>query len=152
MKIKHRIRRSCQLRLSLRNHINLNDLSGPSLYINDEIFLQIGLTTFKGIVQTQWHYLMSISVMSYCPFYYYFSAFNAILSKVPIFLLVEKDKSEVPPVLMGGTYSSGFPLSFYAFTLVLGFPVISLPRWLTWCFFKIDVFIYRYNEKLIQEY
>lgn len=81
-----------------------------------------------------------------------FFCFQRYFSKVPIFLLVEKDKSEVPPVLMGGTYSSGFPLSFYAFTIVLGFPVISLPRWLTWCFFKIDVFIYRYNEKLIQEY
>ncbi|MFP7461249.1 hypothetical protein SFC52_21810 [Niallia circulans] len=41
------------------------------------------MTTFKGTVQTQWQYLMSISVMSYCPFYYYFSAFNAILSEVP---------------------------------------------------------------------
>ncbi|MCB5239594.1 carbohydrate ABC transporter permease [Niallia circulans] len=46
-----------------------NDLLGPLLYINDENLytLQIGLTTFKGTVQTQWHYLMSMSVMVLLP-------------------------------------------------------------------------------------
>ncbi|WP_053365979.1 carbohydrate ABC transporter permease [Bacillus sp. FJAT-27245] len=46
-----------------------NDLLGPLLYINDERLytLQIGLQTFKGTVQTQWHYLMSVSVMVLLP-------------------------------------------------------------------------------------
>ncbi|PLR82124.1 sugar ABC transporter ATP-binding protein [Bacillus canaveralius] len=46
-----------------------NDLLGPLLYINDESLytLQIGLQTFKGTVQIQWHYLMSMSVMVLLP-------------------------------------------------------------------------------------
>ncbi|WML49476.1 carbohydrate ABC transporter permease [Neobacillus sp. PS3-34] len=46
-----------------------NDLLGPLLYINDEKLytLQIGLQTFKGTVQTQWHYLMAMSVMVLLP-------------------------------------------------------------------------------------
>ena len=46
-----------------------NDLLGPLLYINDESMytLQIGLQTFKGTVQTQWHYLMAMSVMVLMP-------------------------------------------------------------------------------------
>jgi multiple sugar transport system permease protein len=46
-----------------------NDLLGPLLYINDESMytLQIGLQTFKGTVQTQWHYLMSMSVTVLLP-------------------------------------------------------------------------------------
>ncbi|WP_409275316.1 carbohydrate ABC transporter permease [Neobacillus sp. SCS-31] len=46
-----------------------NDLLGPLLYINDERMytLQIGLQTFKGTVQTQWHYLMSMSVTVLLP-------------------------------------------------------------------------------------
>ncbi|RHW35662.1 carbohydrate ABC transporter permease [Neobacillus notoginsengisoli] len=46
-----------------------NDLLGPLLYINDERLytLQIGLQTFKGTVQTQWHYLMSMSVTVLIP-------------------------------------------------------------------------------------
>ncbi|SDN39214.1 carbohydrate ABC transporter membrane protein 2, CUT1 family (TC 3.A.1.1.-) [Fictibacillus solisalsi] len=46
-----------------------NDFLGPLLYINDEKLytLQIGLQTFKGTVQTQWHYLMSASVLVLLP-------------------------------------------------------------------------------------
>lgn len=46
-----------------------NDVLGPLLYINDEKLytLQIGLQTFKGTVQTQWHYLMAMSVMVLIP-------------------------------------------------------------------------------------
>ncbi|MTH52833.1 ABC transporter permease subunit [Bacillus mangrovi] len=46
-----------------------NDLLGPLLYINDENLytLQIGMQTFKGTVQTQWHYLMSMSVLVLIP-------------------------------------------------------------------------------------
>ncbi|OCA85663.1 sugar ABC transporter ATP-binding protein [Bacillus sp. FJAT-27225] len=46
-----------------------NDLLGPLLYINDERLytLQIGLQTFKGTVQTQWHYLMAMSVTVLLP-------------------------------------------------------------------------------------
>ncbi|MBT2637404.1 MULTISPECIES: carbohydrate ABC transporter permease [unclassified Bacillus (in: firmicutes)] len=46
-----------------------NDLLGPLLYINDEskYTLQIGLQTFKGTVQTQWHYLMAMSVTVLLP-------------------------------------------------------------------------------------
>lgn len=46
-----------------------NDLLGPLLYLNDESLytLQIGLQTFKGTVQTQWHYLMAMSVMVLLP-------------------------------------------------------------------------------------
>ena len=46
-----------------------NDLLGPLLYINDERLytLQIGLQTFKGTVQTQWHYLMAASVIVLLP-------------------------------------------------------------------------------------
>ncbi|MFF2501116.1 carbohydrate ABC transporter permease [Peribacillus sp. NPDC058075] len=40
-----------------------NDLLGPLLYLNDEKLytLQLGLQTFKGNVQVQWHYLMAMS-------------------------------------------------------------------------------------------
>lgn len=46
-----------------------NDLLGPLLYLNDEKLytLQLGLQTFKGSVQTQWHYLMSMSVTILLP-------------------------------------------------------------------------------------
>jgi multiple sugar transport system permease protein len=46
-----------------------NDFLGPLLYINDEKLytLQIGLQTFKGTVQTQWHYLMAASVLVLLP-------------------------------------------------------------------------------------
>lgn len=46
-----------------------NDLLGPLLYINDEskYTLQIGLQTFKGTVQTQWNYLMAMSVTVLLP-------------------------------------------------------------------------------------
>lgn len=46
-----------------------NDLLGALLYINDENLytLQIGLQTFKGTVQTQWHYLMAMSVTVLLP-------------------------------------------------------------------------------------
>lgn len=46
-----------------------NDLLGPLLYINDENLytLQIGMQTFKGTVQTQWHYLMAMSVLVLIP-------------------------------------------------------------------------------------
>ncbi|WP_223701382.1 carbohydrate ABC transporter permease [Sutcliffiella deserti] len=46
-----------------------NDLLGPLLYLNDENLytLQIGLQTFKGSVQTQWHYLMAMSVTVLMP-------------------------------------------------------------------------------------
>ena len=46
-----------------------NDLLGPLLYLNDESMytLQIGLQTFKGTVQTQWHYLMAMSVTVLLP-------------------------------------------------------------------------------------
>ncbi|WP_246861141.1 carbohydrate ABC transporter permease [Bacillus sp. REN3] len=46
-----------------------NDLLGPLLYLNDESMytLQIGLQTFKRAVQTQWHYLMAMSVTVLLP-------------------------------------------------------------------------------------
>ncbi|WP_409304058.1 carbohydrate ABC transporter permease [Peribacillus sp. SCS-155] len=46
-----------------------NDLLGPLLYLNDESLytLQVGLQTFKGSVQVQWHYLMAMSVMVLLP-------------------------------------------------------------------------------------
>jgi multiple sugar transport system permease protein len=46
-----------------------NDLLGPLLYLNDESLytLQIGMQTFKGQMSTQWHYLMSMSVMVLAP-------------------------------------------------------------------------------------
>jgi multiple sugar transport system permease protein len=46
-----------------------NDLLGPLLYLNDEKLytLQLGLQTFKGSVQVQWHYLMSMSVTVLLP-------------------------------------------------------------------------------------
>jgi multiple sugar transport system permease protein len=46
-----------------------NDLLGPLLYLNDEKLytLQIGLATFKGTVQTQWHYLMAASLLVLFP-------------------------------------------------------------------------------------
>ncbi|MFD0051008.1 carbohydrate ABC transporter permease [Actinomycetes bacterium NPDC127524] len=46
-----------------------NDLLGPLLYLSDEKLytLQLGLQTFKGSMQVQWHYLMSMSVMVLIP-------------------------------------------------------------------------------------
>jgi multiple sugar transport system permease protein len=46
-----------------------NDLIGPLLYLNDEIkyTLQIGLQNFRGLVQTQWHYLMAASTLVLLP-------------------------------------------------------------------------------------
>jgi multiple sugar transport system permease protein len=46
-----------------------NDLLGPLLYLSDERLytLQLGLQTFKGSVQTQWNYLMAMSVMVMIP-------------------------------------------------------------------------------------
>lgn len=46
-----------------------NDLLGPLLYLSDEKLytLQLGLQTFKGNVQTQWNYLMAMSVMVLIP-------------------------------------------------------------------------------------
>ncbi|MFB3162479.1 carbohydrate ABC transporter permease [Neobacillus sp. 179-J 1A1 HS] len=46
-----------------------NDLLGPLLYLSDEKLytLQLGLQTFKGSVQTQWNYLMAMSVMVMIP-------------------------------------------------------------------------------------
>ncbi|WP_026694891.1 carbohydrate ABC transporter permease [Peribacillus kribbensis] len=46
-----------------------NDLLGPLLYLNDESMytIQLGLQTFKGSVQTQWNYLMAMSVMILLP-------------------------------------------------------------------------------------
>ncbi|WP_409288835.1 carbohydrate ABC transporter permease [Peribacillus sp. SCS-37] len=46
-----------------------NDLLGPLLYLNDESLytIQLGLQTFKGSVQTQWNYLMAMSVMILLP-------------------------------------------------------------------------------------
>jgi len=46
-----------------------NDFLGPLLYLNSEekYTLQIGLTIFRGTVQTQWHYLMAASVIALVP-------------------------------------------------------------------------------------
>lgn len=46
-----------------------NDFLGPLLYINSEqkYTLQIGLTIFRGTVQTQWNYLMAASVIALVP-------------------------------------------------------------------------------------
>lgn len=46
-----------------------NDFLGPLLYVNDESMytLQIGLQQFKGLMQTQWNYLMAGSVMVLLP-------------------------------------------------------------------------------------
>lgn len=55
-----------------------NDLLGPLLYVNDEKLytLQIGLTTFKGTVQTAWHYLMAASVIVLIPVVILFFTFQ----------------------------------------------------------------------------
>ncbi|PZD97341.1 carbohydrate ABC transporter permease [Paenibacillus sambharensis] len=46
-----------------------NDFLGPLLYVNDEALytLQIGLQTFKGTNDTQWHYLMAASLLVLLP-------------------------------------------------------------------------------------
>lgn len=46
-----------------------NDLLGPLLYLNDSHLytLQVGLSTFKGTVATQWHYLMAASLLVLLP-------------------------------------------------------------------------------------
>ncbi|MBM7582946.1 multiple sugar transport system permease protein [Caldicoprobacter guelmensis] len=55
-----------------------NDLLGPLLYINDEMkyTLQIGLQNFRGLVQTQWHYLMAASTLVLLPVLILFFAFQ----------------------------------------------------------------------------
>ncbi|RFU61820.1 carbohydrate ABC transporter permease [Peribacillus glennii] len=55
-----------------------NDLLGPLLYLNDENLytLQLGLQTFKGSVQVQWHYLMSMSVTILLPTVFLFFIFQ----------------------------------------------------------------------------
>ncbi|HZG87088.1 carbohydrate ABC transporter permease [Paenibacillus sp.] len=46
-----------------------NDVLGPLLYLNEEskYTIQLGLATFKGTVQTQWHYLMAASILVLIP-------------------------------------------------------------------------------------
>lgn len=46
-----------------------NDFTSPLLYINDENLytLQLGLQSFKGQMQTNWNYLMAISLYSMVP-------------------------------------------------------------------------------------
>lgn len=46
-----------------------NDLLGPLLYLNDAKLytLQVGLSTFRGQVATQWHYLMAASIVVLLP-------------------------------------------------------------------------------------
>jgi len=46
-----------------------NDFLGPLLYVNSESLytLQIGLQTFKGTENTQWHYLMAASLLVLLP-------------------------------------------------------------------------------------
>jgi multiple sugar transport system permease protein len=60
-----------------------NDLLGPLLYLNDESLytLQIGLATFKGTVQTQWHYLMAASLLVLLPVVVLFFAFQSYFIK-----------------------------------------------------------------------
>ncbi|XID93442.1 carbohydrate ABC transporter permease [Paenibacillaceae bacterium WGS1546] len=60
-----------------------NDLLGPLLYLNDEKLytLQIGLSTFKGQVQTQWHYLMAASLLVLLPVVALFFAFQKYFIK-----------------------------------------------------------------------
>ncbi|MFL6557741.1 MAG: carbohydrate ABC transporter permease [Bacillus sp. (in: firmicutes)] len=55
-----------------------NDLLGPLLYLSDEKLytLQLGLQTFKGSVQTQWNYLMAMSVMVLIPIILIFFMFQ----------------------------------------------------------------------------
>lgn len=55
-----------------------NDLLGPLLYINDEMkyTLQIGLQNFRGLVQTQWHYLMAASTLVLLPVLILFFVFQ----------------------------------------------------------------------------
>lgn len=64
-----------------------NDLLGPLLYLSDENLytLQLGLQTFKGSVQTQWNYLMAMSVMVLIPTVLTSSYSNDILLKVPTY-------------------------------------------------------------------
>ncbi|MCD7032821.1 carbohydrate ABC transporter permease [Metabacillus sp. GX 13764] len=60
-----------------------NDLLGPLLYINDENLytLQIGMQTFKGTVQTQWQYLMAMSVLVLLPVVVLFFIFQKYFIK-----------------------------------------------------------------------
>ncbi|MEO2074879.1 MAG: carbohydrate ABC transporter permease [Bacillus sp. (in: firmicutes)] len=55
-----------------------NDLLTPLLYLSDEKLytLQLGLQTFKGSVQTQWNYLMAMSVMVLIPIILIFFLFQ----------------------------------------------------------------------------
>lgn len=73
-----------------------NDFLGPLLYINDEKLytLQIGLQTFKGTVQTQWHYLMSASVLVLLPVILIFFFFNGTLLKAPTLPLEQRIKKK----------------------------------------------------------
>lgn len=60
-----------------------NDLLGPLLYLSDEKLytLQLGLQTFKGSVQTQWNYLMAMSVMVLIPTVIIFFVFQRYFIK-----------------------------------------------------------------------
>jgi multiple sugar transport system permease protein len=60
-----------------------NDLLGPLLYLSDEKLytLQLGLQTFKGSVQTQWNYLMAMSVMVLIPIILIFFMFQRYFIK-----------------------------------------------------------------------
>ncbi|MDQ1146573.1 multiple sugar transport system permease protein [Bacillus sp. SORGH_AS 510] len=60
-----------------------NDLLTPLLYLSDEKLytLQLGLQTFKGSVQTQWNYLMAMSVMVLIPIILIFFLFQSYFIK-----------------------------------------------------------------------
>lgn len=60
-----------------------NDLLTPLLYLSDEKLytLQLGLQTFKGSVQTQWNYLMAMSVMVLIPIILIFFLFQRYFIK-----------------------------------------------------------------------
>ncbi|WML56634.1 carbohydrate ABC transporter permease [Neobacillus sp. PS2-9] len=60
-----------------------NDLLTPLLYLSDEKLytLQLGLQTFKGSIQTQWNYLMAMSVMVLIPIILIFFLFQSYFIK-----------------------------------------------------------------------
>lgn len=55
-----------------------NDFTNPLLYINDENLytLQLGLQSFKGQMQTQWNYLMAMSLYTMLPIIVLFFLFQ----------------------------------------------------------------------------
>lgn len=55
-----------------------NDFTNPLLYINDEglYTLQLGLQSFKGQMQTQWNYLMAMSLYTMLPIIILFFLFQ----------------------------------------------------------------------------